>query len=84
MNKLLTELTNIIKECALTDSEVVLESRFKEDLGMTSFSMFMTIVKLEMKYSMRFEYDELLKFVTVNDVYMVLQNKLMGKHNDEH
>lgn len=59
----------------ISESEITLESSFKEDLGADSLDLFEIVMAFEDEYDTEIATEELEKMVTVKDVYDYLKEQ---------
>lgn len=65
----------IADQLSVSEDEVKLESRFKEDLGADSLDLFELVMALEDEYSVEIPAEDLTAMATVEDVIKYLQGK---------
>ncbi|MBO5278386.1 MAG: acyl carrier protein [Lachnospiraceae bacterium] len=73
---MLEKMKSIIAEqLSVSEDEIKLESRFKEDLGADSLDLFELVMALEDEYSVEIPAEDLNALSTVEDVIKYLENK---------
>lgn len=73
---MLEKMKSIIAEqLSVSEDEIKLESRFKEDLGADSLDLFELVMALEDEYSVEIPAEDLTALSTVEDVIKYLENK---------
>lgn len=64
----------IVKVLKIDAGELLLETRFVEDLGADSLDMYQIAMNLEEIFDVSFDEADLKQVVTVNDAYEMLKN----------
>lgn len=73
----MSNLIGIISDFVQTESEKITpETDIATELGMTSFDLMELSCELEEAYHIKFEPEELANVRVVNDMYMLIKNKI--------
>ena len=65
----------IAEQLSVDESEIALETSFKDDLGADSLEVFELVMALEEEYDVEIPSDDLTELNTVEDVINYLKNK---------
>ena len=65
----------IAEQLSVDESEIALETSFKDDLGADSLDLFELVMALEEEYDVEIPSDDLTEHNTVEDVINYLKNK---------
>ena len=65
----------IAEQLSVDESEIALETSFKDDLGADSLDLFELVMALEEEYDVEIPADDLTELNTVEDVINYLKNK---------
>lgn len=65
----------IAEQLSVDESEIALETSFKDDLGADSLDLFELVMALEEEYDVEIPSDDLTELNTVEDVINYLKNK---------
>ena len=65
----------IAEQLSVDESEIALETSFKDDLGADSLDVFELVMALEEEYDVEIPSDDLTELNTVEDVINYLKNK---------
>ena len=65
----------IAEQLSVDESEIALETSFKDDLGADSLDLFELVIALEEEYDVEIPSDDLTELNTVEDVINYLKNK---------
>ncbi len=65
----------IAEQLSVDESEIALETSFKDDLGADSLDLFELVMALEEEYDVEIPSDDLIELNTVEDVINYLKNK---------
>lgn len=65
----------IVEQLSVDESEIALETSFKDDLGADSLDLFELVMALEEEYDVEIPSDDLTELNTVEDVINYLKNK---------
>ena len=65
----------IAEQLSVDESEIALETSFKDDLGAYSLDLFELVMALEEEYDVEIPSDDLTELNTVEDVINYLKNK---------
>ena len=65
----------IAEQLSVDESEIALETSFKDDLGADSLDLFELVMSLEEEYDVEIPSDDLTELNTVEDVINYLKNK---------
>lgn len=65
----------IAEQLSVDESEIALETSFKDDLGADSLDLFELVMVLEEEYDVEIPSDDLTELNTVEDVINYLKNK---------
>lgn len=65
----------IAEQLSIDESEIALETSFKDDLGADSLDLFELVMALEEEYDVEIPSDDLTELNTVEDVINYLKNK---------
>ena len=65
----------IAEQLSVDESEIALETSFKDDLGADSLDLFELVMALEEEYDVEIPSDDLTELNTVEDVINSLKNK---------
>ena len=66
---------SIAEQLSVDESEIALETSFKDDLGADSLDLFELVMALEEEYDVEIPSDDLTELNTVEDVINYLKNK---------